>query len=575
MKILIDKRKKVPVYLQIAEQIKEYIFDGAISDGYALPSERVLAADLGVHRNTVTKAYHELKAEGLLVASQGKDYRVARYADESSASRRKAVPPKPVNWEGIMKDEYAGFESEFDQLYSKSFDSGLISFGGGVAAREPYPPEEVAGTFEKLFREGGDKAYFYAPYQGDLELRRQIAAFLGTKGIKTDASHIQIFSENNQALDFILNLMLQPGDKVLMEETTSPDVFRTFEMAGVELISAPMDDNGMICENLDTIIEREKPAFIYTGSSFNNPTGTMLTVERKRKLLDLSYKYRIPIIEEDEASELYYDMVKSIVEKDIHPAECGLVFVANSGEEGLGNLKGVRKIMADYGKRTREFITLDHNTHGMVNSAVGSHRYKISVTSQGGHSFNAFGNSNALEVISQLVCELYKVNVPKKENSKTTYNVGVISGGTSVNTIAQSAEMLFEYRSDDFECLSYMKQRFDAVIEYISGLRSADGVQIKVELVGERPCGKGVDAAKQTALENRCREVYKRICNNDLTTESGSTDCNIPLSMGIPSICIGVGDGKGTHTREERLDLSTIEKGSNAAYEVIMGYFGK
>ena len=72
MKILIDKRKKVPVYLQIAEQIKEYIFDGAISDGYALPSERVLAADLGVHRNTVTKAYHELKAEGLLVASQGK-----------------------------------------------------------------------------------------------------------------------------------------------------------------------------------------------------------------------------------------------------------------------------------------------------------------------------------------------------------------------------------------------------------------------------------------------------------------------------------------------------------------------
>lgn len=308
MKILIDKRKKVPVYLQIAEQIKEHIFDGAISDGYALPSERVLAADLGVHRNTVTKAYHELKAEGLLVASQGKGYRVARYADESSASRRKAVPPKPVNWEGIMKDEYAGFESEFDQLYSKSFDSGLISFGGGVAAREPYPPEEVAGTFEKLFREGGDKAYFYAPYQGDLELRRQIAAFLGTKGIKTDASHIQIFSENNQALDFILNLMLQPGDKVLMEETTSPDVFRTFEMAGVELISAPMDDNGMICENLDTIIEREKPAFIYTGSSFNNPTGTMLTVERKRKLLDLSYKYRIPIIEEDEASELYYDI---------------------------------------------------------------------------------------------------------------------------------------------------------------------------------------------------------------------------------------------------------------------------
>ena len=302
MKIKIDKKQTIPVYLQIAGQIKEQIFDGAISDGYALPSERSLAAELGVHRNTVTKAYHELKAEGLVFSNQGKGYRVAIHA-----SAEEDFQPKPVNWDGLMKDEYAVFESEFDSLYSKSFDSGTISFGGGVSGREVYPPEEVAGTFEKIFTQERDKAYFYSPYQGDLQLRRELALFMAGKGIWTDASHIQIFSENNQALDFILNLMLKPGDKVLMEETTSPDVFRTFEVAGVELISAPMDGNGMICENLETVIEREKPAFIYVGSSFNNPTGTLLTIERRQKLLELSYKYRIPIIEEDEASELYYD----------------------------------------------------------------------------------------------------------------------------------------------------------------------------------------------------------------------------------------------------------------------------
>ena len=307
MNISIDKRKKVPVYLQIADQIKENIFDGTINDGYALPSERVLAAELGVHRNTVTKAYHELRAEGLVFSYQGKGYRVA-FHDMDADGVISDYQRKPVNWEGLMKDEYAVLESEFDKLYSKSFDSGFISFGGGVSGREVYPPEEVADTFEKIFKKGREKAYFYSPYQGDLELRKEIAGFLANKGIKTDASHIQIFSENNQALDFILNLMLKPGDKLLMEETTSPDVFRTFEVAGVELISAPMDENGMICENLETVIEREKPAFIYVGSSFNNPTGVNLTLERRRKLLELSYKYRIPIIEEDEASELYYDL---------------------------------------------------------------------------------------------------------------------------------------------------------------------------------------------------------------------------------------------------------------------------
>ena len=321
MNINIDKKKKVPVYLQIAGQIKENIFDGTINDGYALPSERTLAADLGVHRNTVTKAYHELKSEGLVFSYQGKGYRVAFHesGSENAKDGGKEVKRKPVNWEGLMKDEYAVLESEFDKLYSESFDSGLISFGGGVSGREVYPPEEVADVFEKIVKQGRKKAYFYSPYQGDMQLRQEIAKFLAGKGIKTDASHIQIFSENNQSLDFILNLMLKPGDKVLMEEATSPDVFRTFEVAGVELISAPMDENGMICENLETIIEREKPAFIYVGSSFNNPTGAALTVERKRKLLELSYKYRIPIIEEDEASELYYDVtpVPSLKSMDV------------------------------------------------------------------------------------------------------------------------------------------------------------------------------------------------------------------------------------------------------------------
>jgi len=324
MIIKIDKESKIPVYLQIVDQIKEKIFKGTITVGYALPSERILAGKLGVHRNTVAKAYNELKAEGLVSSYQGKGYRIdikkkAKAGDAEPDEKTEKRQKKSINWESLMRDEYAVFDSEFDAIYSKSFDSGVISFGGGVAAREPYTAEELADTFESIFKSDRKEAYFYAPYQGDPELRKEIVKFMATKGINVDMGNIQIFTENNQAIDFIMSLMLRPGDKVLIEETTSPDVFRTIRVAGGELLTIPMDENGIICDNLDAIIENEKPAFIYVGSSFNNPSGAILPLERRQKLLDISYKYRIPIIEEDEGSELYYDIeqVPSIKSMDM------------------------------------------------------------------------------------------------------------------------------------------------------------------------------------------------------------------------------------------------------------------
>ena len=322
MKIEINRKDKTPVYIQIAGQIKSMLHTGEITDGYVLPSERVLAAELGVHRNTVTRAYGELKGEGLIDSSQGSCYRVrfrggrgvgmsdgiiggaegkGSDADGMQPDRRKAV-----SWEAVMRREYDDFISDFDDLYSQSFNPGFISFAGGVAAREPYPPEEIADVFEELVRGSGDKAYFYVPYQGDPELIKEIVKYMASKGIRTKSSNVQIFSENNQALDFILQLMLEPGDGVIVDEIMASDVYRTIELAGGKLITVPSDENGMICDNLDKVIETSRPKFIYVDSSFNNPTGVMLSLERRRKLLELSYKYRIPIIEDDESSEIYY-----------------------------------------------------------------------------------------------------------------------------------------------------------------------------------------------------------------------------------------------------------------------------
>lgn len=301
--ISIDKKEKTPVYRQITESIRRAIAEGTIADGYVLPSERALANELGVHRNTITKAYAELKAEALIESSQGKGYRVCFSRVEDSGFTR-----KEVYWDALLRTEFEGFDSDFDELYSRSFDKDLISFAGGVAARDIYPPDEIADAFEKILRQSAEKAYFYTAYQGDAELRKEVTAFMATKGIKANPSNVQIFAENNQALDFILSLMLSPGDGVLIDEIMSADVYRTIQLAGGRVITVPADEHGMICENLDIIIEKTGPKFIYMDSSFNNPKGTYMTLDRKQKLLELSYRYRIPIIEEDEGSELYYDI---------------------------------------------------------------------------------------------------------------------------------------------------------------------------------------------------------------------------------------------------------------------------
>ena len=238
--------------------------------------------------------------------------------------------------------------------------------------------------------------------------------------------------------------------------------------------------------------------------------------------------------------------------------EEGILFVANSCEEGLGNLKGCRELIATYGKRVRELVSLDSaSMNQMVTLAVGSHRYKVSCKTEGGHSFGAFGNRNAIQQLAALINALYTVKVPQNGNSRTTYNVGTISGGTSVNTIAQNAEMLFEYRSDDKECLGKMQEIFTKMVEAFR----ATGIELEVEVLGERPCSGIIDETAFADLKARAAAALKESLGLDMEERSGSTDCNIPLSLGIPSVCFGVCRGGKCHTREEFVEIASLSDG--------------
>lgn len=311
MIIPIDKADKTPFYLQISSAIKKKILEGELLDGFVLPSERELANFIGVHRNTVTKAYNELKSEGLVVSTHGVGYRVqlgsgnAPDAD-SAVKTKRPLNHRNVHWESVIKEEYLNLESSFDDIYSKSYDTSSISFAGGISSPNVYQKKDISSSIHQMLSHSQGKSYFHTPYAGDLTLRKHLASFLHGKGVAAEPSGIQVFSEMNQALDFLITLMLKPGDAVITEEPLSPDVYRTIKLAGGKIISVPVDEEGMLCDNLGPLIERHQPRFIYINSSYQDPTGTCLSLARRRQLLELSYQYRIPLIEEDAASDLHY-----------------------------------------------------------------------------------------------------------------------------------------------------------------------------------------------------------------------------------------------------------------------------
>ena len=255
---------------------------------------------------------------------------------------------------------------------------------------------------------------------------------------------------------------------------------------------------------------------------------------------------------------------KYMLENKIVP-EKGVLFVCNSCEEGLGNLKGTKQIFKDFSGRVKSFVSLDARIDTVYGDCVGSHRYEVEVLTEGGHSYSKFGNKNAISELAKIVNEIYNIDLPEKDGKKVTYNVGEISGGTSVNTIAQSAKMLCEYRSDDKECLEIMKNKFSEIFEKAN----TDDVKVNVTLVGERPCS-SLSYEEHSKYIAKVVSVIEEVIKGKVNVKTASTDGNVPLSLGIPAVAVGSYIGGGSHTREEWIEKESLKKGLEIAIKVVL-----
>jgi acetylornithine deacetylase/succinyl-diaminopimelate desuccinylase-like protein len=234
-------------------------------------------------------------------------------------------------------------------------------------------------------------------------------------------------------------------------------------------------------------------------------------------------------------------------------------FVANSQEEGLGDLRGMRAVMDDLQGHIGACLVLEGMGLGrVVHRALGSRRYRISVTAPGGHSWSDFGSASALHVISLLAADLTRLRPP--ESPRTTFNIGRLEGGTSVNTIAQSAWLELDLRSEEPETLAtIIDQTMEIVHRYQMARWQQRGVRVKAEVIGDRPSG-GI--AEDHPLVVAAKDALAAAgYPHPADLRISSTDANIPLSQGIPAICVGVTDGSNAHRLQEWIGTDVLGRG--------------
>jgi tripeptide aminopeptidase len=237
-----------------------------------------------------------------------------------------------------------------------------------------------------------------------------------------------------------------------------------------------------------------------------------------------------------------------------------LWLVANVCEEGLGDLRGMRAVVDRFRDTPRAYIILEGSAFGNIyHRALGVRRYRIRVRTAGGHSWIDYGRPSAVHELAALLSQITALELPREP--RTTLNAGVISGGTSVNTIAAEASLELDLRSEAGEMLTDLAGRVD----HLCAAANRPGVSVESELIGQRPSGAIPASHPLVQLAQECLRAQ----GVTPSLRIGSTDANLPLSRGLPAVTIGLTTGSGAHTVHECIHTAPLEKGIEQVVELV------
>ena len=253
-----------------------------------------------------------------------------------------------------------------------------------------------------------------------------------------------------------------------------------------------------------------------------------------------------------------------------------ITFAGTVGEEGLGDLRGVKHLFdTELKGKIDRFVSVDGSGYGLTHVAVGSRRYRVTFKGPGGHSFSDFGNANPAHALGRAIAAISELTVPA--SPRTTFSVGRVGGGTSVNSIPFEAWMEVDMRSVSAEALGELDRRFAVAMQAALAAENArwsgrGAVTVDVALVGDRPAGRVPDDEPVV----RAAIGVTRALGLPVSVSEGSTDANVPISMRIPGITIdGGGAGTGAHSLDEAFDSTDSWKGTQRALLVALALAGR
>lgn len=306
MRLDINREGSMPVYLQIADRIKEQIRSGILPEGFVLPPERKMADDHHVSRTTVIKAYEELKALGLVASRVGQGTVVT----ERKLPETKGSEPLifPMSWYPLFDKKMTNLSDTVSEVMNIGNQSSLISLAAGIGDPRLYPVNELQEIQHK-FPINSDHLNM-SPVEGYYPLRESICRLMRFRNLSVTAKETMILAGSMQGIDYAARTFLSPGDAVIVEEPTFLQAIQCFRATGARIIGIPMDEEGIRLNILEAQLARYKPKFIYTIPNFHNPTGISMSMERRLGLLKLAYHFQVPILEDDPYGDIAFGKEK-------------------------------------------------------------------------------------------------------------------------------------------------------------------------------------------------------------------------------------------------------------------------
>ncbi len=307
MDFALQAGSNAPLYQQIREGLRREVAAGTLAVGSRLPSSRLLARDLGVSRITVTTAYAELEADGVIESRAGAGTFVL---PPWPLAAHHAPPPETDVWPAWQAGLGQRSNPERDRMLSQVLRGPLgpdtVNFSWGAGDPRLVPTAEFRRVLTEVLDQDGAAALGPEHADGYPPLRRCLTGYLRQLGLDVTPDDILITAGTQQVIAMVAATLVQPGDRVVVEAPTWPGALDAFQARGAQIVGVPVDADGMRVDLLEEILERERPRLIYTIPTFQNPTGAVMSAARRRALVTLAARHGVPILEDDHVREVRF-----------------------------------------------------------------------------------------------------------------------------------------------------------------------------------------------------------------------------------------------------------------------------